>query len=81
MKKNDIVFWSDMEGLPDVEPVTLSQNFIPEWFQKAAAWHPDQVPKMDLGTVKTCPGILDYFKVGYVVPLWCDDVVVDQPTR
>ena len=72
MKKNDIVFWTDMEGLPEVEPITLSQNFIPEWFHKAPAWHTDQIPKVDLGTVKTCPGILDYFKVGYVVPLWCD---------
>ena len=38
MKNKDIIFWTDIEGLPEIEPVTLSQNFIPEWFQKAPSF-------------------------------------------
>ena len=26
--KNEIVWWTNMLGLPEVEPVQLSQNFI-----------------------------------------------------
>ena len=70
--ENDIIFWTKEAGLPEVEPVKLSKYYIPEWFQKMPGWTEDQEPKTDKGTVKTCPGIVDFFKIGYVVPLWCD---------
>ena len=72
MKSEDIIFWTDVEGLPEVESIKLSQNFIPEWFLKTPSWLDNQMPKIERGTVKTCPGIADFFKVGYVIPLWCD---------
>jgi len=76
MKNKDIIFWTDIEGLPEIEPVTLSQNFIPEWFQKAPSFHSNQPGTLnragDGGTIKICPSFGDYFKMGYVVSLWCD---------
>ena len=32
----------------------------------------NQIPNIDKSTVRRCPGIIDFFKLGYVVPLWCD---------
>ena len=76
MKNADIIFWTDVEGLPEIEPVTLSQNFIPEWFQKAPSFNDDQKECVynpgEFGTIKICPGLSDFFKIGYVVSLWCD---------
>ena len=72
MKTNDIIFWSDINGLPQVESIQLSQNFIPEWFRKTPSWLDGQNSKIENGTVKRCQCILDFCKVGYVIPLWCD---------
>ena len=75
MKNNDIIFWTDIEGLPEIEPVTLSQNFIPEWFQNIPSFskHKENITAAGEGaTIKMCPGLEDFFKIGYVVPLWCD---------
>ena len=49
MKNNDIIFWTDIEGLPEIEPAAGEG-----------------------ATIKMCPGLEDFFKIGYVVPLWCD---------
>ena len=84
MKRNDIIFWTEIKGLPEIEPVTLSQNFIPEWFQKAPSFHDhkDFVNRAgEGGTIKICPGLTDFFKIGYVVSLWCDlyiDITKDE---
>ena len=73
--KNEIVWWTNMVGLPEVEPVQLSQNFIPDWFIKTHKKIPNTHPKADVGTIKNCPAMPDFFKLGYVVPLWCDLIV------
>ena len=72
MKKNDKIFWTRETGLPEIEPVKPSQYYIPEWFHDTPTWLEDQVDKIDTPTVKACPGIADFFKMGYVIPLWCD---------
>ena len=73
MKKDkDIIFWSDVLGIPEIEPVDLTQNFKPGWYNRAPNLMENQIPKVTSGTIKTCPAIMDFFKLGYVVPLWCD---------
>ena len=72
MKNNDIIFWTKERGLPEIEPIKPSQYYIPEWFQKTPNWLEDQISKVDNPTVKGCPGIADFFKMGFVIPLWCD---------
>jgi len=71
-KDKEIVFWCDLKGLPDIVPVKESKHFIPEWFKKAPAFEPGSNELIDLPTVKRCPGFIEFFKVGYVVPAWCD---------
>ena len=76
MKKDkDIIFWTDVKGLPEIEPIRLGQNFIPEWFQNAPSFHNQKESIHSVGeggTIKLCPGLGDFFKMGYVVSLWCD---------
>ena len=71
-KNNKIVFWSDLKGLPDIVPIRESKHFIPEWFKKAPSFLPEDNELIDMPTIKRCPGLIDFFKIGYVLPAWCD---------
>ena len=63
-----------MKGLPDIVPIRESKHFIPEWFKKAPAFPEGERwnELTDVPTVKRCPGFIDFFKMGYVLPAWCD---------
>ena len=54
------------------EPVPAN-SFIPKWFSKMPL-KSDENNDSVAGNVsmKTCPGIIDAFSLGYVVPSWCD---------
>jgi len=73
-KDNEIVFWTLIKGLPKVSPIKTSNFFIPEWFKKMPLYPSGHnlIPNVNKGSVKGCPGIMDFFKLGFVVPLWCD---------
>lgn len=51
-------------------PVKLSAEFFPEWWKKL------ETKKEHFGndrpTMRTCPGVVDYFKAGFILPLWKD---------
>ena len=61
-----------MKGLPDIVPIRESKHFIPEWFKKAPSFLPEANELTSLPTVKRCPGFIDFFQMGYVLPSWCD---------
>ena len=71
-KDNEIVFWTDLKGLPDIVPIRESKHFIPEWFKKAPSFPLDSNELTSTPTVKRCPGFIDFLKMGYVLPAWCD---------
>lgn len=58
------------KGLTDIEETLPrpAKNFIPEWFSHV----PSKAPDTFNGTIKRCPGLLDYFNQGYILPAWCD---------
>jgi hypothetical protein len=67
----EITFWTLERGLEDVYPPIPALEALPNWFKDI----PKEIlpPHMNHpGTVKACPGIVDYFKTGYVLRLWCD---------
>lgn len=68
-KKPKIQFVTDIEGLPEVEPVVPAVKAIPEWFRTMVH---KRDSTMDKGVIKHCPAIPDYFRVGYTVRAWCD---------
>jgi len=71
-KNNEIVFWSELKGLPDIVPIRESKHFIPDWFKKAPSFLPEDNELISLPTVKRCPGFIDFLKMGYIIPAWCD---------
>jgi len=71
-KNNDIVFSSNLKGLPEIVPIRESKYFIPEWFKKAPAFPLGSNELTGIPTIKRCPGFIDFFKLGYVLPAWCD---------
>ena len=60
--KPDVNFWCEKDGLEDLNPISKSIQRIPEWFKNM---------KSD-GTIKKCPGLIDYFNLGYIHYLWTD---------
>ena len=71
-KNNKIVFWCELKGPPDIVPIRESKHFIPEWFKKTPSFLPESNELIDMPTVKRCPGFIDFFQMGYVLPAWCD---------
>jgi hypothetical protein len=71
-ENNEIIFSSTLKGLPEIVPIRESKYFIPEWFKKAPAFPAGRNKLTDMPTVKNCPGFIDFFKLGYVLPAWCD---------
>ena len=61
-------------------PILPSIKFYPEWLRKIPAERIEermnpgsgQIHKIPSGTIKGCPGVIDYFKTGFMAPLWTD---------
>lgn len=70
-KKPKIIFWSHIKGLETIIPIEKGIKFFPDWFKKLKS-HPEEYGKTFVGTVKSCPSFVDFYRHGYVVPLWCD---------
>ena len=70
-KKNEIVWWSKVEGLPEIQAVDFSNHFLPDWFKKMPGFVPNSEGG-EMQTAKRCPAILEFLSLGYIVPLWCD---------
>ena len=71
-KNNEIIFWYNLKGVQDIVPIREAKYFIPEWFKKAPSFPVGANKLTAMPTVKRCPGFIDYYKVGYVLPAWCD---------
>lgn len=69
-KEPKISFVSTMPGLEEIEecrPVS-AQKLSPHWWKKM----PHQDLSTNSTTAKRCPGIVDYFSNGYIIPMWAD---------
>ena len=54
--------------IPDLFPIKRSSEFIPDWFKNLEPTVPWQ--GMDRGTMKLCPGVSEYYKMGFIIPSW-----------
>jgi len=70
-KQQEVIsFVSDIPGLSLIEECRPqpSIKYLPKWFK--------DMPRFDdftdNATIKQCPGIVDYFSQGFVVPMWSD---------
>ena len=69
-KRDEIKFVSLHNGLTEIEEALprRAKEFVPEWFTHM----PIKDKATDVGTIKRCPGLFDYFDQGYIIPAWCD---------
>lgn len=75
--KKNIEFVSVLKGLeliPECVPIKSNKS-IPTWWKNM----PKQEPWPNLQTVKVCPGIPDFFKIGYILPMWADTSLYHNP--
>lgn len=65
-----ISFVSTVEGLEEIEECRPrpAGEFIPEWWDKVDLTDAAETT----ATIKACPGIIDHFSQGYVIPMWAD---------
>jgi hypothetical protein len=64
-------------------PIDYASNFIPRWWKDI----PNNICSDDFGhnhkskrmpTMKRCPGVIEYYKKGFMLPLWTDIEFVCQ---
>lgn len=71
-------FNTTVEALKEIAPIQPAIKFIPEWFKKMPLQYMEKLTNIGQGigasmsSTRNCPGIVEYFKQGYVVPLWSD---------
>ena len=55
-------------------PVQPIINFKPDWYRNLGRTYqlPSSQGMKTHPTVQSCPGIFDYMRAGYIVPMWCD---------
>jgi hypothetical protein len=64
-----------------------AMNFYPKWIKDLKnvvpepKYNPDtnETHTIPSGTVKGCPGVTNYFKTGFIAPLWVDASVIVRP--
>tara|TARA_R100000654_G_scaffold51010_2_gene77219 strand:+ start:429 stop:1163 length:735 start_codon:yes stop_codon:yes gene_type:complete len=66
-KKPKVKFWSSLKNLDKIVKPLPANEFYPSWFK-----YSKQSPVPQWQNIKSCIGFTDYFKMGYVIPLWCD---------
>lgn len=54
------------------EPIDKAEKFLPDWWKKLPGSYLDQNQFIETPTIKGCPGLVDYFKYGFMIPLWSD---------
>ena len=79
-KKHQVYFETDNWSARKYSPIRPARDFIPESFSKMPAFVNKQPHMIDsIKTVKACPGISEYFGLGYVIPAWCDVEIQPLP--
>ena len=71
-----IDFISAVEGLTEAVPIRRAIEMMPDWAKACRKdFTKDKTQPLHLAK---CPGIFDLYKVGYVVPMWCDVAIETQ---
>lgn len=80
MTKPQIYFETDNWAIRKYAPIRPANEFIPNKFSSMAPFVNKQPHRIDsIKTVRACPGISEYFGLGYVIPAWCDIEINPMP--
>lgn len=89
-KKKKIVVdsFTSSKLVHDLFPISPTKKHIPEWWRRLPSSYPlenKNTLKDTALTIKKCPGVVDLFTTGFVLPLWTDLIVainaVDDTVR
>lgn len=56
----------------DMFKIESAKKHVPDWFKNLPSTFTDPRSAVPLPTVKTCSGLGNFFKSGYIIPMWCD---------
>ena len=62
----------------DLFPIAPAKKHIPEWWKRLPVSYPVEVQntlRNSALTMKKCPGVIDLFTTGFILPLWTDLIV------
>ena len=80
MTKPQIYFETDNWAIRKYAPIRPANEYIPKKFSSMAAFVDKRPHRIDsVKTVRACPGISEYFGLGYVIPAWCDIEINPTP--
>ena len=74
-KDPEIKFVPMVKGLKELSPVLPARELLPKWWSDIK--FNEKVKLIDnypatVGTIKRCPGIIDFLNYGWIIPMWCD---------
>lgn len=69
----DVVFSTDNQKVFDEHPVVPAKKMYPEWIK--------HIPKHSTPTLKSCPGVINLYKHGYILPAWTDMFFIINPDK
>lgn len=52
--------------------IESTKKYVPDWFRNLPSTFSNPKSVIPIPTAKTCSGIINYFKSGFVIPLWTD---------
>jgi hypothetical protein len=72
-KKNVVLnCYTSNKSAYDLFSINHSKNFIPEWWKRVPKAYRYGDNFYDAPTIKSCPGFIELYKKGIMVPLWSD---------
>jgi hypothetical protein len=65
----------------EVFKIDYAKKFIPDWWKKLPVALPRENHPTDMTqtTMKGCPGFIDYYRTGIIIPLWTDALIEVGP--
>ena len=77
-KKVVVDAFTPHESVKNEYPIDVASKFLPQWWKDAQPSYlvDDLAPHP---TIKSCPGIIDLYSKGFMIPLWTDVVIEVQP--
>lgn len=80
----DVFCYTDNVNAYEYFPICQARDFIPQWWKDIPNMVYDETSNYHTkgflkSTMKRCPGIIEYYKKGLMIPLWSDvEIIVDQ---
>jgi len=86
LKRNwiDIFCYTDNVNAHEYFPIRKARDFIPQWWKDIPSFmYKEHNSFKTLGnripSMKKCPGIIEYYKKGLMIPLWTDiEFIIDK---